>query len=68
MAFERGPSKSICPSEVSRRLNPLNWRRLMPEVRKAAGILIRKNKIAVLQKGIPVDPEKAKGPIRIKIK
>lgn len=41
------------------------WRAWMPEVRRAAGRLAAAGRIAVTQKGQPVDPEDARGPIRL---
>lgn len=61
---ERGPEKSICPSEAARRLYD-DWRDRMPAVREVAANLQRENKIEVLQGGNPVDPESASGPIRL---
>ena len=58
LAETRAP-KSFCPSEAARRVTD-DWRPLMPRVRalaKAEGLL-------ATQKGRPVDPEAARGPIR----
>ena len=62
---ERGEGKTICPSEVARAMTDTNWRSWMPRVREAAGKLLDRREIAVTQKGKPVDPRTAKGPIRI---
>jgi hypothetical protein len=67
---ERGPGKSICPSEVARALAPEEdaWRRLMGQVRAAAIRLARQGKVEVLRKGKPVDPEaEIRGVIRLRI-
>lgn len=67
---ERGPGKSICPSEVARALAPEEdaWRRLMGPVRAAAIRLARQGKVEVLRKGKPVDPEaEIRGVIRLRI-
>jgi hypothetical protein len=61
---DRGPNKTICPSEVARSLAPENWRDLMPQVRTVGTVLAQSGAIAVMQKGQVVDPESAKGPIR----
>ncbi len=67
MAFKRGEDKSICPSEVAREMFGDNWRTKMQTVRDAAFDLAAQNQITITQKGKKVDPEKLKGPIRIKI-
>ncbi|MBB5395946.1 DUF3253 domain-containing protein [Mucilaginibacter sp. AK015] len=67
MAAERGPDKTVCPSEIARALFPTNWRKHMQEVRNEAIALQKAGKVAITQKGRPVDVEHIKGPIRIKI-
>lgn len=63
MAAQRAP-KSFCPSEVARALSD-NWRPLMPEVRRVAGQM---REIIASQKGVLVDPDTARGPIRLSLK
>lgn len=63
---QRGPNKSICPSEVARSLGGETWRSLMPLVREVGADLAKSGAIVVTQKGIPVDPQTARGPIRFK--
>lgn len=60
LAHERGAAKTFCPSEAARRLDPKDWRALMPEVRRVAAGL----PLAVTQKGVLVDSATARGPIR----
>ncbi|MGR3512157.1 MAG: DUF3253 domain-containing protein [Paracoccaceae bacterium] len=60
LADARGPDKSFCPSEAARRLAD-DWRPLMPEVRRVAATL----PLTATQRGTPVDPRTAKGPIRL---
>ena len=67
MLLERGEGKSICPSEVVRRLYPLNWREKMDDVRTAARDLVAENKIEITQKGEVVNPN-SKGAIRLRLK
>ncbi|WP_420348904.1 DUF3253 domain-containing protein [Pelagibius sp.] len=64
---ERGVGKTICPSEVARRLTSdgSDWRSLMPDVRAAAAALARDGRVVVLQKGVAIDPGAARGPIRL---
>ena len=67
---ERGPDKSICPSEVARALAPTEeaWRRLLGPVRATAIRLAREGRVEVLRKGKPVDPEaEIRGVIRLRI-
>jgi hypothetical protein len=61
----RGTGKTICSSEAARRLDPDAWRALMPAVRKAAACLHGAGRIVVTQRGRPVDPLVASGPIRL---
>lgn len=60
LAHQRGVGKTFCPSEAARRLSD-DWRPLMPEVRRVAAQL----DLLATQKGLPVDPVTAKGPIRL---
>jgi hypothetical protein len=45
----RGPEKTICPSEVARKLDADNWRAMMNDVRSEAIRLEQEARIAVLQ-------------------
>jgi hypothetical protein len=60
LAHQRGVGKTFCPSEAARRLSD-DWRPLMPEVRRVAAQL----DLVASQKGVPIDPMTAKGPIRL---
>lgn len=66
-AESRGPDKSTCPSEIARMLFPGDWRKHMKEVVDVAIELHNQGKVAITQKGIPIDVDHIKGPIRIKI-
>lgn len=60
LATARGRDKSFCPSEAARAL-AADWRPLMPDLRRvAAGLPLR-----ATQAGLRVDPDTAKGPIRL---
>lgn len=64
---QRGPEKTICPSEVlsiTEKTNSI----LMEEVREAARMLVKEDKIIITQKGKAIDPDQIKGPIRLKLK
>jgi len=67
LLVERGPLKTICPSEVL----PIELKKdqkLMELVRKSAIRLADENIIEITQAGKAVDPHCFKGPIRLKIK
>lgn len=64
----RGAGKSICPSEVARKLFGEDWRNQMQNVRDAAFDLAEKNLVFISQKSKEVDAKQIKGPIRISIK
>jgi hypothetical protein len=67
MASERGAEKSICPSEVARKLFPDNWETHMEEVRRVARQLHHQGDIEITQKGMVIRDLNVKGPIRIRI-
>jgi len=67
LATKRGPCKSTCPSEIARLLFPQNWRNQMKAVRDVAIDLHKQGRVVITQNGKPVDIERIKGPIRIKI-
>ncbi|MEM6895861.1 MAG: DUF3253 domain-containing protein [Pseudomonadota bacterium] len=52
--------KTFCPSEAARRVAS-DWRPLMPRVRELA----KAEGLTATQKGHPVDPTQARGPIRL---
>ena len=63
---EREGAKTICPSEVARRLAPEQWRPLMPSVREVAARMALEGRLVATQKGEEVDALLARGPIRLK--
>ncbi|GGI28625.1 DUF3253 domain-containing protein [Pedobacter mendelii] len=63
----RGPEKSTCPSEIARMLFPDDWRKHMKNVLDVAINLHNQGKVIITQKGVPVDVNHIKGPVRIKI-
>ena len=68
LVSERGPGKTICPSEVARAIagaDPDAWGRMMQPVRKVAVRLTKEGKVAIMRKGKPVDPDDFKGVYRI---
>lgn len=68
MLLRRDEGKTICPSEVARKLYPENWREEMEHVRQIARKLVKEDKIAITQAGQVVDPDNFKGAIRLRLK
>ncbi|CAM5287090.1 hypothetical protein SAVIM338S_00239 [Streptomyces avidinii] len=65
----RGPTATICPSDAARAAydgEGDGWRALMEPVRRAARRLVTAGEVEITQAGRPVDPAKARGPIRIR--
>jgi hypothetical protein len=62
----RGPSKTICPSEVARAVGGEDWRPRMDPARAAARRLVASGEAEITQGGKVVDPSTAKGPIRVR--
>ncbi len=66
LTTQRGPAKSICPSEVARALRP-DWQTLLTEVRRVACRLAAAGRIDILRKGKVVEPVEVKGVIRLRM-
>ena len=66
LATERGPEKSLCPTDVARAVSAENWRPLLGAVRKVAADLARQGKIEILRKGKPINPDEMRGVIRLR--
>ena len=65
---QRARGATICPSEAARRLaGDDGWRPLMERTRRAARRLAAAGRVEITQRGHPVDPSKAKGPVRIRL-
>jgi hypothetical protein len=63
---DRGPDKTICPSEAARALaGKGDFRPFMEPVRDAAARLAKAGRIEVTQKGQPVTIGEVRGPIRL---
>jgi len=67
VATQRGTEKSTCPSEIARMLFPEDWREHMKDIVDVAVDLHHQGKVVITQKGVPIDVNHIKGPIRIKI-
>lgn len=65
LARERAGRGTFCPSEAARRLAPADWRALLPRVRAAAQRLVAAGELACTQRGRPVHPAAARGPVRL---
>lgn len=67
MARERGPDKTICPSDAARAVGGEQWRDLMDDARDIARDLARSGDVEITQKGTVLDPDATwRGPIRIR--
>ncbi len=66
IAAERGPEKSLCPTDVARAVSAEDWRPLLGAVRKVAADLARQGKIEILRKGKPINPDEMLGVIRFR--
>lgn len=62
----RADGATICPSEVARAVGGADWRELMEPVREAARRLVARGQIEITQHGAVVDPDTARGPIRLR--
>jgi hypothetical protein len=68
LVAERGPDKTICPSDAARSLaGPIgdDWGALMPQVRRIAVRLATEGRVVITRKGKQVDPHDFKGVYRI---
>ncbi|KIN65862.1 DUF3253 domain containing protein [Sulfitobacter noctilucae] len=68
---QRGPDKTICPSEVARHIGGADertWRPLMGPMREVAAELAKAGKIDIKKGGEVVDPDTFSGIYRIAIK
>jgi hypothetical protein len=69
LAKERGPAKTICPSDAARAVGGDDWRGLMDDARDVARDLARSGDVEISQKGEVLDPDATwRGPIRIRAK
>ena len=67
LARERGPAKTICPSDAARKVGGDDWRDLMDDARDVARHLARSGDVEITQGGDVVDPDATwHGPIRIR--
>ncbi|MEV6553840.1 DUF3253 domain-containing protein [Streptomyces sp. NPDC051597] len=65
----RSPTATICPSDAARAVydgDDDGWRALMEPARRAARRLVEAGEVEITQGGRPVEPARARGPIRIR--
>jgi hypothetical protein len=70
LSRERGPGKSIDPSEPAKQVaaeRGVDWHSLMQPVRRAAVRLAVEGRLLILRKGKPVDPADFRGVYRLSV-
>lgn len=65
IAAERGPDKTLCPSEAAGAVDPEHRRALTPVARAVACQLADEGLLVATQRGVPVDGRTAVGPVRV---
>jgi len=65
LVAERGPGKTICPSEAARAIGGAQWREAMPLIHAAAKALAEEGAVELRQGGEPCGTEGIVGPYRI---
>ncbi|MEN7341549.1 MAG: DUF2256 and DUF3253 domain-containing protein [Pseudomonadota bacterium] len=60
--------KTMCPSEAAKAVGGEDWRALNEAARNAARRLVARDKIRIMQNNREVDPSRAKGPIRLRLR
>jgi hypothetical protein len=64
----RAPGRTICPSEAARALGGDDgFRPLMEPVRATARAMVDRGELEITQSGRVVDPDRARGPIRLRL-
>jgi hypothetical protein len=65
---KRGADKSICPSEIARKLAPADWRQLMEPVRARAYALRDAGRLRVTQGDAEIEKgQAARGAVRLRL-
>lgn len=71
LLVERGPGRSICPSEAARLLGGrmgCRWQELMRPVRTIAAVLAQDGLIEATQHELVVDIKDVRGPVRLRLR
>lgn len=63
---QRARGATICPSEAAQAVLGDDWRESMERARQAARRLVARGEVEICQNGRVVDPDTARGPIRIR--
>ncbi|MFD8570478.1 DUF3253 domain-containing protein [Streptomyces sp. NPDC059639] len=67
--LDQRAGRSICPSDAARAVydgDDEGWRDLMDSARRAAARLAAAGEVEIAQRGHTVDPDDARGPVRIR--
>ncbi|WP_420104205.1 DUF3253 domain-containing protein [Bosea sp. (in: a-proteobacteria)] len=70
LVAQRGPDKTVCPSEAARAVggdHPDGWGPLMQPARKVAVRLMKEGRLVITRKGRPVDPDDFRGVYRLRL-
>ncbi|ESQ81624.1 hypothetical protein AEAC466_20835 [Asticcacaulis sp. AC466] len=59
--------ESISPNDVAKTIDRENWQRELPKIRAVIIGLARQEKLQVLRKGKPIEPEGFKGVYRVRL-
>lgn len=67
IAHQRGPGRSLCPSEAAAAVDPSRRRELTPVARAVACMLADEGLVAVTRRGVVVDGRTTPGPVRVRL-
>jgi hypothetical protein len=67
MLAQVSPGKSLDPAAVAKSLDPVGWRRVLPQVRATAVGLARQGRVVILRPNKPADPDSFKGVWRLRL-
>jgi hypothetical protein len=71
LLVERGPGRSICPSEAARMLGvriSVRWQELMRPIRMVAAALADSGVLEAIQHEVVVDIRDVRGPVRLRLR
>ncbi len=64
---EAGPGRSIDPAQAAERVAGPEWRSLSARVRRIAAAMMKRDELAIVRKGRPVDPDDFRGVVRLRL-